>query len=154
MVERVFGGLERSLDPLVPEIAQDSKLQQNLIAYRHVAGIDTGYGFFAPRVPDLCKVVYQVEYLDGHMEEHLPGVTGGDAILRLSTIMDAIGHISTPAVREGLLRMLLRTEGERFADAKVVTIQFGTVRVPDFAQFRRGEQADFEVSESYRYVRP
>ena len=154
MVDRVFEAAERSLDRFVPEIAQDSKLQQVLIAYRHGAGIDTGYGFFAPRVPDLCKVVYQVEYPDGHMEEHLPGATGGAAVLRLTTIMDAIGHISSPAVREGLLRMLLRTEGERFADARVVTIQFGTVCVPDLAQFKRGEQAGFELNESYRYVRP
>ena len=50
-------------------------LDQVWTTYEHAAGIDTGYGFFAPAVPNASKLVFEITYADGHPEYELPVVS-------------------------------------------------------------------------------
>ena len=42
--------------------------RQAVAVYMHAAGLDTGYGFFAPLVPVSHKLVFEIRYPDGRVE--------------------------------------------------------------------------------------
>ena len=63
--------------------ANSSPLRQTLTTYEHASGIEGGYGFFAPAVPNSYKLVFQLTYSDGRVGYELPRVRSEAAGLRL-----------------------------------------------------------------------
>ena len=70
------------------------------------AGIDTGYGFFAPAVPNSSKLVFEITYADGHREYELPVVSGNAAGLRLCTLLSQLPRMHYESARELVMRMV------------------------------------------------
>ena len=78
-------------------LAASSPVRQALATYLHIAGIETGYGYFAPNVPGSYKLVFELHYPDGRMEYELPRVSSAAAGLRLAGLLDQIGAaVTTP----------------------------------------------------------
>ncbi len=48
-------------------LAGSNPVRQALATYLHIAGIETGYGYFAPNVPGSYKLVFELHYPDGHV---------------------------------------------------------------------------------------
>ncbi len=49
-------------------LAASNAVRQALATYLHIAGIETGYGYFAPNVPGSYKLVFELHYPDGRVE--------------------------------------------------------------------------------------
>ena len=45
----------------------------------NIAGIETGYGYFAPNVPGGYRLVFELHYPDGRVEYELPSVSSAAA---------------------------------------------------------------------------
>ena len=60
-------------------------IRQAVETYRHLAGIETGYGYFAPSVPGSYKLVFELHYPDGRVEYELPSVGSAAAGLRIAS---------------------------------------------------------------------
>src|ERR1700751_807034 len=50
------------------EAAASSPVRQWIATYLHAAGIQAGYGFFAPYIPDYHKLTLELYYEDGRVE--------------------------------------------------------------------------------------
>jgi len=50
------------------DLPKSNPLRQGLSAYLNAAGIEAGYGFFAPHVPGAYKLVFELHYHDGVRE--------------------------------------------------------------------------------------
>src|SRR5205085_8525662 len=73
-----------------------NSLRQVIDLYTHSAGIETGYGFFAPNVPDNYKLVFELSYNDGSTETVLPTVANDATGIRLVDLLDRIEPIDYP----------------------------------------------------------
>jgi hypothetical protein len=56
-------------------LAASNPIRQAIVTYLHLAGIEAGYGYFAPNVPGSYKLVFELHYPDGRVEYELPSVT-------------------------------------------------------------------------------
>jgi hypothetical protein len=49
-------------------------VRNGITVYLHSAGIEAGYGFFAPNVPPNYKLVFELHYPDGRIDYEIPTV--------------------------------------------------------------------------------
>jgi len=71
-----------------------------------LAGIETGYGYFAPNVPAGYRLVFELHYRGGRVEYELPSVSSAAAGLRIASLVDSIGRTPYDALREILVKTL------------------------------------------------
>jgi len=81
-------------------------LDQLWTTYEHAAGIDTGYGFFAPAVPNASKLAFEITYADDYSEYELPVVSDNATGLRLCTLLSQLPRIHYEPLRELVMRMI------------------------------------------------
>jgi hypothetical protein len=132
--------------------ALSSRLSRVLIAYEHAAGIESGYGFFAPAVPNSYKLVFQITYDDGHVEYELPHVNDEAAGLRVSSLLEQIGAVRYDPLRELILKMLAYASWQEHPTACKIRAVFGFVRIPSLAEFRRGETESYHFMYAYDFT--
>ena len=74
--------------------------RRGLPTYFHLAGIDRVYGYFAPNIPGSYKLVFELRYPDGRVDDQQPSVSSKAAGLRLASLLDEIGRAgSGPTAR-------------------------------------------------------
>lgn len=95
-------------------------IRRALFTYLHMAGIDKGYGYFAPNVPVSYKLVFELHYSDGRVEYEVPGGETAAADLRLATLLDEIGRTRVDSLREYLLKMVARSIWREHPDVKTM----------------------------------
>jgi hypothetical protein len=71
--------------PLGETLSVDNPIRQGIAVYLRGAGIEAGYGYFAPNVPDNYKIVFELRYADGRADYELPRIGGAATGRRLST---------------------------------------------------------------------
>jgi hypothetical protein len=120
-------------------------VRQVLATYLHIAGIETGYGYFAPNVPGSYKLVFELHYPDGRVEYELPRVGSTAAGLRVAGLLDKIGRTPYDALRERLVKMLAQSIWRQHPEVKTIRAVFGSTRLPSLSEFERGkrESSDF-----------
>jgi hypothetical protein len=128
------------------DLALSNPLRQGLTAYQHGAGIEAGYGFFAPSVPNSYKLVFEVHFSDGRVEYELPSVGNDAAGLRLSSLLDYIGSVHYDPLREVMLKMLAYSVWQKHPEAIAIRAVFGYVDVPGPSEAAQGK------SESYHFL--
>jgi len=121
-------------------------LRQGIVAYQNGAGIELGYGFFAPSVPNSYKLVFEIHYPNGKVDYDLPCVSDAAAGTFVSGLLEQIGRIQYDPLREMMLKMLARSAWKEHPDASMVRAVFGFVQVPSPAEVRLGK------SETYRFM--
>ena len=121
-------------------------LRQIVAAYLPVAGIDKGYGYFAPGVPNSYKLVFELRYADGRMEYELPSLSGKAAGVRMVTLLDHIAQTQYDPLREVILKMLAYSVWQEHPDAVTIRAVFGQIEEPTAAQALQGQ------SESYQFL--
>ncbi|MEO8727653.1 MAG: hypothetical protein ABI383_16190 [Acidobacteriaceae bacterium] len=127
-------------------------LRQLLTVYTHSAGIEAGYGFFAPNVPNSYKLVFEIHHPDGELEYQLPEVRGAAAGLRLISLYDNIGRITYEPLRELTLRMLAYSVWREHPDATLIRAVFGTVTIPAIPDSLRGQKESYDLICSYDFA--
>lgn len=122
--------------------------------YTHATGIEAGYGFFAPNVPDNYKLVFEIHYPDGRVEYELPRVAGVAAGLRLSTLIDNIGDIRYDALREVLVKMMAYSIWREHPDATLIRAVLGLVLLPTPTEFQHGMKESYQFTYAYDFLFP
>ncbi len=126
-----------------------SLVRQGVETYLNVSGIESGYGFFAPHVPNGYKMVLELHYNDGRVEYEEPH---GDAIgtgIRMTSLMDVIGRSQSDEVRAGIIRLLVHSVWSQHEGLENIHVLFGTVRFPSLRDYESGAKYSFQVLNTY-----
>jgi hypothetical protein len=127
-------------------------LQQSTTAYFHLAGIEAGYGFFAPNVSSACKLVFELHYPDGHTESTVPAVSSDAAGLRVGTLLDKFGRPQYDPMRASVIGMLTSAVWREHRDAIMIRAVFGVVTLPSVEQFEQGAGPSNEFLYAYDFA--
>jgi hypothetical protein len=133
------------------DLAASNPVRETLATYVHVAGIDAGYGYFAPNVPGSYKLVFELHYPDGRIEYELPGVNSTAAGLRVAGLLDKIGRTHYDALREVLVKMLARSIWRDHPDVKTIRAVFGSTNLPSVSEFEHGKKESHEFLYAYDF---
>src|SRR5688500_16722168 len=133
-------------------LAANNPVRQVLAGYAHSAGIEAGYSFFAPNVPDTFKVVFELRYADGRIEYALPSASQASAGERLTNLFDQIAYTRFNASREVLLRILAYSVWQEHSEARNIRAVFGVLKQPSPADLRHGKTSSFEFLYAYDYA--
>jgi len=132
-------------------LAASNAIRQALATYLHLAGIETGYGYFGPNVPGSYKLVFELHYPDGRTEYVLPSVSSEAAGLRVAGLLDTIGRTRYDALREILLKTLAQSIWREHPDANSVRAIFGSVSLPSVKEFEHGKRESYEFLYAYDF---
>lgn len=129
--------------PLGQTLPETSPVRQIISAYLNTTGIEAGYSYFAPNVPNSYKIVFELHYPDGHIEFELPTVSGGATGLRLSTLLDVMGETDYEPLRSMMVKMLAYSVWQDHSEAIEVRAVFGYVDLPTPSEFREGQKESY-----------
>ncbi len=133
--------------------AASNPVRQALATYLHAAGVETGYGYFAPNVPGSYKIVFELHYPEGRVEYKLPRVGSAAAGLRVAGLLDRMGGPTYDPLRETMVKMLAYSVWQRHPTATTITAVFGIIKLPTIAEFERGQKESYEFLYSYDFSR-
>jgi len=153
-----FSAAAEKVEPIAAAALGDKLLTSNpfrraLLTYLHVAGIDRGYGYFAPNFPAGYKLVFELYYPDGRMEYELPGVNSGAAGLRVATLLDEIGRTRYDPLREYIIKTLAASVWREHPGVKTVRAVFGSLNLPSPAEFEHGKRESYDFLYAYDFSR-
>ncbi len=131
-------------------------LRRASATYLNLAGIEAGYGFFAPNVSNSSKLVFELHYPNGRVEYEVPAVSSEASGLRVATLLDKIGRPQYAPLRKVVVKMLTQSIWQEHPDVETIRAVFGAVILPDVAGFERGDREsnkflfayDFDFRES------
>jgi len=126
-------------------------LRQTESSYIQSAGIEGGYGFFAPGVPNSYKLVFELHYDDGRVEYDLPHVKDVATGLRLSSLLDQIGRTPYEPLRQLMVKMLAYAIWQEHPGAISVRAVFGYVETPSTAESSEGKQETYNFLYAYDF---
>jgi hypothetical protein len=132
-------------------LAASNPVRQVLATYLHIAGIETGYGYFAPNVPGSYKLVFELHYPDGRIEYELPRVNSTAAGLRVAGLLDKIGRTPYDALRERLVRMMARSIWREHPEVKTIRAVFGSTKLPSLSEFEHGRRESYDFLYAYDF---
>jgi len=132
-------------------LATSNPVRQSLTAYLNSAGIEGGYGFFGPHVPNSVKLVFELHFNDGRIEYELPHVRADAAGLRLSELLDEIRVTEYEPLRELMLKMLAFSIWRERSDATTIRAVLGYIDVPSPAEFEGGKRESYNLICAYDF---
>ena len=126
-------------------------VREALNTYVQLAGIETGYGYFAPNVPGGYRLVFELHYRDGRVEYELPSVSSAAAGLRVAGLLDNIGRTSYDALREILVKTLAQSVWREHPDIESVRAIVGSIRLPTAREFTEGKRQSYQFLYAYDF---
>jgi len=126
-------------------------LRRGIATYLHAAGIQAGYTFFAPNVPNHHRLRLELFHEDGRVEYESPRVRSEAAALRLDSLLDRLAEERYEPVREVLVKMLAFSVWREHPDVKKIRATFGSVNPPDINEFEQGKIETFQPIFSFDF---
>lgn len=126
-------------------------VRRGIATYLNLAGIEAGYGFFAPNVAGGGKLVFELHYPDGRVEYEVPTVSSDASGLRVATLLDKIGRPRYAPLREVMVRMLTESVWREHSEAVMIRAIFGTVTLPSISEFEQGVRESNEFLYAYDF---
>jgi hypothetical protein len=133
------------------KLLASNPIRRALLTYLHVAGIDSGYGYFAPNVPAGYKLVFELHYPDGRLEYALPAVNSAAAGLRIASLLDEIGRTRSGPLREHIVKTLAASILREHPGVKTIRAVFGSLNLPSAAEFERGKRESYDFLYAYDF---
>jgi hypothetical protein len=133
------------------KLSASDALRRALLTYLDIAGIDRGYGYFAPNVPAGYKLIFELRYPDGRVEYELPGVNSAAAGLRVASLLDEIGRTRSDPLREYTIKTLAASVWRDHPGVKTVRAVFGSLNLPSPAEFERGKRESYDFLYAYDF---
>ena len=133
------------------KLATLNPLRGALATYLHIAGIERGYGYFAPNVPAAYKLIFELHYPDGRVEYRLPLVHSAAAGLRLAGLLDEIARTRYDPLREYLVKMLARPVWREHPEASTINAVFGSINLPSVNEFEHGARESYQFLYAYDF---
>lgn len=134
-------------------LAGSNPARRVIAMYLHLAGVERGYGYFAPNVPGSYKLVFELHYPDGRVESELPPVSSAAAGLRMAGLLDEIGRTSYDPLREYLVKMVARSIWSEHPDAAMIRAVFGSLNLPSISEFENGKRESYDFLYAYDFSR-
>ena len=131
--------------------ASSSPVRRSVATYLHVAGIQSGYTFFAPNIPGYHKLIFELNYDDGHVEYESPHFSGKAAALRLDSLLARLGDNRYEPLREVVVKMLALSIWREHPDVRKIGATFGLVSPPSISDFQHGKGESFQPIFSYNF---
>jgi hypothetical protein len=143
---------ENSVSDVHGKGAQSSGvLRTAWLTYLHLAGIERGYGYFAPNVGVSYKLVLELHYPDGQVGYEVPGGGSSAVQLRMASFLDEIGRSRDDQVRQYFVKMLARPVWREHPEVQTMRAVFGYKKLPTIAEFERGERESYEFLYAYDF---
>ncbi len=120
-------------------LPRSNPVRQTLTGYLDLSGIEVGYGFFAPNIPNSYKLVFELRFQDGHVEYELPRVSNAASVLRVAGLLDQ------------MVRMLADAVWREHANATTIRAIFGSVILPSVPEFEHGKRESYEFLYAYDF---
>ena len=136
---------------LAQKLPAGNPVREAVSTYVHVAGIETGYGYFAPNVPGSYVLVFELHYPDGRIEYELPSVSSATAGLRIAGLLDSIGRTRYDALREILVKTLAQSVWRNHPDIERVRATLSSLRLPTVREFEKGKRESYEFLYAYDF---
>ena len=133
------------------KLPASNPVREALNTYVNVAGIETGYGYFAPNVPSGYKLVFELHHPDGRVEYELPSVSSAAAGLRIAGLLENIGRTPYDAMREILVKTLAQSVWHEHPDVESVRAILGSVTLPSVREFEHGNRESYEFLYAYDF---
>ena len=133
------------------KLLPSNPVREALNTYVQLAGIETGYGYFAPNVPGGYALVFELHYLDGRVEYELPSVRSAAAGLRIAGLLDNIGRTPYDALREMLVKTLAQSIWRQHPDVESVRAIVGSIGLPTAREFTEGKRESYEFLYAYDF---
>jgi hypothetical protein len=128
-----------------------SPVRQAIATYLHAAGIQSGYTFFAPNIPGYHKLIFELNYQDGHVEYESPHFSGKAAALRLDSLLARLGDNRYEPLREVVVKMFALSIWRQRPDVKKIRATFGLVTSPSINDFEQHKGESFQPIFSYDF---
>jgi hypothetical protein len=119
----------------------------------HIAGIERGYGYFAPNIPGGYKLVFELHYPDGRVEYELPSVNSAAAGLRVASLLDEIGRTRYDPLREYMIKTLAASVWRGHPSLKAIRAIFGSLNLPSPPEFEQGKRESYDFLYAYDFSR-
>jgi len=133
------------------KLLASNPVREALATYVQGAGIETGYGYFAPNVPGTYRLVFELHYPDERVEYELPSIRSGAGGLRIAGLLDNIGRTPNDALREILVKTQAQSVWRDHPDVKSVRAILGSVRLPSIGEFEKGKRESYEFLYAYDF---
>jgi len=133
------------------DLSAPNPLREALATYLHLAGIETGYGYFGPNVPGGYELVFELHYSDGRVEYELPRVSSAAAGLRIAGLLDKIGRTPYDTLREHLVKMMAESIWREHPDVKTIRAILASISLPSVSQFERSKRVSYEFLYAYDF---
>jgi hypothetical protein len=133
------------------KLPASNPVREALNTYVQLAGIEAGYGYFAPNVPAGYRLVFELHYRDGRVEYELPSVRSEAAGLRIASLLDSIGRTPYDALREILVKTLAQSVWREHPDLESVRAILGSIRLPTAREFKEGKRESYEFLYAYDF---
>jgi hypothetical protein len=151
-----FKNFSTKAEPIVStalgqKLPTSNPVREALATYVQLAGIESGYGYFAPNVPGGYRLVFELRYPDGRVEHELPSVRSEAAALRIAGLLDNIGRTPFDAMREILLKTLAQSVWREHPDVESVRAILGSIRLPTAREFKEGKRESYEFLYAYDF---
>jgi hypothetical protein len=134
------------------ELKSANPLRRCLVTYLTCTGIETGYGYFAPNIPDGCKLVFELHYPNGRVEYELPGVSSSAAGLRLISLLDRLAQPDSDPIREYVIKTLVYSVWREHREVTMIRAVFESIRLPTATEFKQGKRESYEVLFAYDFT--
>jgi hypothetical protein len=132
-------------------LPRSNPVRQILNGYLHISGTETGYGFFAPNIPNSYKLMFELRFPDGRVEYKLPRVSNSASVLRVAGLLDTIGRTRSEAFRQTMVKMLADAMWREHTDAIVIRAIVGRVILPSAPEFEHGKRESYEFLYAYDF---
>src|SRR6266480_4011389 len=133
------------------EATASSPVRQGIATYLHAAGIQAGYSFFAPNIPDYHKLTLELYYEDGRVEYESPHLSSRAAALRMDSLLSRLADNRYEPLREVVVKMLALSLWRERPDVKKIRATFGLVSPPSISDFEHGKGESFQPMFSYNF---
>ena len=120
-------------------LSPNNVFRQAFNTYTNIAGIEVGYGYFAPNVSETHALVFELRYPDGHLEYETPLVNSHEGELRLTSLIEQIGRTESDPWRNELIRRLARSTWQKHPQAVSIRGFFGSVTPPTLTAYKSGK---------------
>ncbi len=134
--------------PIGLNLGHSNLLRRVVVSYLGAAGIDAGYGYFAPNVPGGYRLVFELQFPDGRTEFLMASAA---ANLRLASFVDQIGDNPSAEFREHMVKKLAAVV--RAEHPEVVTVRASLERIsqPTISDYERGGKEKYELLDAYEF---
>jgi hypothetical protein len=150
-----FSQKARELISIAPaeQPSPSNPLRESVNTYAQLAGIESGYGYFAPNVPSGYTVVFELHYRGGRVDYELPSVRSAAAKLRIAGLLDNIGRTPYDELREILLKTLVQSIWRQHPELQSVRAILGSLTLPSVREFEQGKRESYEFLYAYDFSR-